>query len=77
MAGEAGGRCCEVCDRLVHSSLADKEGAGGVTGVHFISPQAPGGLGLCARGHQVVLLFGGSFFRSAKQLRKFASHTII
>ena len=50
----------------MHGSLADKEGAGAATGVHFISPQAPGGLGLCAPGHQVALPFGGSFFQICK-----------
>ena len=30
---------------------------GGVTGVNFFSPQAPGGLGLCALGHQVLSIF--------------------
>ena len=30
---------------------------GGVTGIKFISPSAPGDLGLCAHGHRVVNLF--------------------
>ena len=55
---------------------------GSVTGVSVISPQASGGLGLCAQAHQVVLSFSGVFlfllfFTPAKQFRKCASNTII
>ena len=45
---------------------------GHITGANFISPQAPGSLGLIA---DIFHLEGG--FTSAKQLRKFASNTII
>ena len=50
---------------------------GGITGVI----RTPGGLGLCAHGHQVILP-GGRLglvvgFTSAKQLRTFASNNII
>ena len=36
---------------------------GSVTGVNVVSPQAPGGLGLCAHGHQVINIhhFAGAF----------------
>ena len=54
--------------------LADGEVPGGVTEVNIISPWAPGGLGLCTPGHQVIniihLLERGGFFTSTKQLRK-------
>ena len=46
----------------------------GVTGVNIINLQAPGSCVLCAYGHQVVNVFllvgGGAFSTSAKQLRK-------
>ena len=43
-----GGGCCRICDQLVHFSdwLMLRE-QGGVTGVDFISPSAPKGLGAC------------------------------
>ena len=37
--------------------LADGEVPGGVTEVNIISPWAPGGLGLCTPGHQVINIF--------------------
>ena len=45
---------------------------------YLYQPQAPGGLGLSAHGHQWLNLpFGGGFFTSAKWLRKCASNTVI
>ena len=48
--------------RTQFSGLLMVREQGSFTGVNMISPQASGGLGLCAQAHQVVLSFSGCFF---------------
>ena len=56
-----------------HAQFSDslmRKQQGGVTGVNFLSPQAPGSLGLCPHDHQVINIFylvGGFCFCKATQ----------
>jgi len=67
--------------RTQFSGLLMVREQGSFTGVNMISPQASGGLGLCAQAHQVVLSFSGCFFffffNIYKTIREYASNTVI
>ena len=67
-----------MCDRLVQFSdwlIRREQGVSQGFTLRVLRLQEAWGCVLLV--HQVVLPFGGSFFKSAKQLRRFASNTVI